>query len=265
MKKALRVFLFCSYLILLYTGFLYFAQTDLLFHPDLFYISPSDMGINEFRENILTSKDGTKIMTWFYPGDKSKPALLFFHGNSNQIATFIRPLKPFIEQGYPVLAMEYRTFGNTSGEISQENIMSDTAMAYDFLKQEGYDKIVAYGYSFGTAFASALTSLRPVDSVILIAPFSSLSQLVSEKPIPLASLLLKDTYPSVEYLKDYHNPLLIVHGKQDKLIPYHHSENLYQQAKTNQKEIILSETDNHGSIYFHPTYLDKVFKFLNNL
>jgi len=264
-KKVTRVVLFLGYLLALYVGFLYFFQYDLLFWPSKDYRSPKDMGFTLFREVVMTAADGTPIMHWYHEGDKDKPAILFFHGNTGQIADFSPGLVPIARAGYSVLAMEYRNFGNTGGEISQKVVFQDAANAFDFLKKQGHKKVVAYGYSFGTAFASGLTSLRPVDGVILTAPFSSLYNIVSEKPVPLAKYLLKDNYPSVQYLQNYEKPLLIVHGTKDNVIPYHHGQMLYNNAKSNDKSIHLLDNTDHITVFWRFKNLPFILPFLEKL
>ena len=203
-------------------------------------------------------------MTWYYRGDKNKPAILFLHGNAGQIATFAPHLIPYIKAGYTVLMMEYRSFGNTKGSITQKTILQDAAFAFDWLKGQGYSQIIVYGYSFGTAFASALSEVRQPDGLVLTAPFSALDKLVSEKPVPFAKFVLKDRYRSVDYLKKYKAPLLIVHGKKDKLIPYHHSKILFDNALSQEKQIKLLDNETHTSVFFNQKSVPFVLEFLKN-
>ncbi|MBR6411920.1 MAG: alpha/beta fold hydrolase [Alphaproteobacteria bacterium] len=232
--------------------------------PDKKYKSPQDLALPFREEQILGSED-VAVMNWYYEGDKEKPAILFFHGNTGQIADFAPALVPIIKAGYPVLAMEYRNFGNTAGKISKDALFQDATNAYDFLKSKGHTHIVAYGYSFGGAFASALTSLRPVDGLILTAPFFSLKKIVSEKPVPLARFLLKDSYPSYSYIQSYKGPLLIVHGKSDPVIPYHHSQDLFAQSQSPSKQLHLLDNENHVSLFWNQKNIPFILKFLKDL
>ena len=264
-KQAVKVILFIGYLFCLYLGFLYFFQYDLLFIPEQQYKSPQEISLPKFQEEKIQASDGVEIMHWYYEGDKNKPAVLFFHGNGGQISDFAPALIPITKEGYSVLAMEYRGFGNTGGNISQKTVFQDSANAFDFLKRKGHTRIVAYGYSFGAAFATGLTTLRPVDGLILTAPFSSLKKIVSEKPVPFARFLLKDTYPSDIYIKDYTKPILIIHGKKDTIIPYHHSQILYEQAKSPNKQLYLLEQDNHISIFLKRKNIPFILDFLKTI
>lgn len=253
-----KIVLFAFITFLIYITVLYNIQRSLIFLPFKKYVMPQE----PFKENVLTMKDGTKVMTWYAEGDKDKPVILYFHGNAFQLAYYTEPLYPLIEQGYGVLMMEYRNFGNTKGKTLQKDIFADAAETFDWLKQQGYPEIIVYGYSYGTAVACGLTSMRPVDKLILTAPFSSLLRLVKEKPVPFAGLVLKDHYPSEEYLANYHNPLLIVHGKKDRLVPYHHGQRLYELAGSKDKQLVLVEDASHQPIYFDKLNLPALFQWL---
>ncbi|MBP5534605.1 MAG: alpha/beta fold hydrolase [Alphaproteobacteria bacterium] len=262
MKNLFKITLFFFIIFVIYLGVLYFIQDDLLFYPDKQYKSPSDISMSQFLENPLKARDGTDIMTWYHEGDKDKPAILFLHGNGGQIATFAPPLRPILDAGYTVLMMEYRGFGNMPGTISQEVIAQDAALAFDWLKNNGYSKVIVYGYSFGTAFACALTAIRQIDGLILTDPFSSLSKIISEKPIPFAKLVLKDAYMSLDYLKKYNAPLLIIHGKSDALIPYQHAQELFDQALSKEKQIELLDNETHISVFFEQKNVPIILQFL---
>ena len=258
-----KIILFLAFCVAIYAFVLYHIQRNLIFVPYHNYIAPTQMENSPFAENVLTMKDGTRVMTWYAAGDKHKPAILFFHGNAFQLAAYAEQLYPFVARGYAVLMMEYRNFGNTEGKTLQQDIFSDAAETFDWLQAQGYPEIVVYGYSYGTSVASGLTSLRPVDKLILTAPFSSLHKLVKEKPVPLAGILLKDHYPSEDYLRDYHNPLLILHGTKDRLIPIHHGQMMFDAAASADKTFVAIKDVAHQPIFFDKLNQPAIFEWLD--
>ena len=140
----------------LYIFLLYLLQNCFIIFPDSSYISPQQAGIPRFQEKPFTADDGTKIMCWYAKGNPDKPAILFFHGNAGQIATFSLQMAAYLRKGYSVMMPEYRGFASTPGEFSQENIYRDGAAAYDFLhRQLGHSDIIIFGYSMGAAAAAA--------------------------------------------------------------------------------------------------------------
>ena len=70
---------------------------------------------------FLKAKDGTKIATRFWKADKEKALILYFHGNYmdmghlDEIAEFLN------DKAYSVLAMDYRGYGLSEGEVKESN------------------------------------------------------------------------------------------------------------------------------------------------
>lgn len=237
-------------------------QDKLIFYPHEYYQSPEAAKLPQFKEVYISADDGTKLRLWHSAGDKEKPAILYFHGNAFQNAFFAPYLKPFANAGYSVTMMEYRGFGKTDGHLNQGTVFQDAASAFDWLQKQNYPQIIIYGYSFGCAVSLGLSTLRTPDKIILTAPFASLIRLVKEKPVPLAGLVLRDHYPSEEFIKNYHNPLLIIHGAKDRLIPYHHSEILYENSSSADKTLILLPEETHQTVFMGEKNQPAIFKWL---
>ncbi len=247
---------------LVYVSGLFLFQNNLLFFPDRKYVPPHQAQAEMFQEISLTAKDGNPIRLWYAQGDKTKPAVLFLHGNAGQIATFAEQLQVITQAGYGVLAMEYRSFAEVPGKIRQDVIFSDAAESFDFLREEGYPKIVVYGYSFGAAMAAGLTSLREADALILTAPFYSLKREVGDKPVPFAKQVLRDEYPSYRYVGKFTKPLLIITSKKDRLISWKHAQDLFNLSPSTQKEIFVLDKPNHNSLYYSGANLPYILEFL---
>ena len=263
-SKAVRVIFFISYVLFVYLLILYTIQDDLFFYPDEKYISPTELGLTEFKEAPLKARDGTVLTTWYARRNPQKPVLLFFHGNTGQNARFAAPLLPLIQKGYSVMMLEYRGFAKSEGWLSQEKMYADAAVAYDYLRHQGHAQVIAMGYSMGCAAAVGLADRRQVNGLILFAPFESMERMVAELPIPFARYILKDRYPSDEYIQGVYVPLLIFHGAQDKLIPYMHSERLYRLAGSKNKRLILAPNDDHISIFYAGQAISQVADWLGH-
>lgn len=259
-KIILSVLIFCT----IYFSVLYFFQINFLFGHDTNYKSPQEIGLDIFKEEPITAKDGTQVMTWYFKGDKDKPLLLYFHGNTGLIGRFAPAMAKLANKGYSVAMIEYRGFGNTKGIISQETEFSDATYFYDHYKNKTDQKIILYGYSFGCAFAMGLTQYRKPDGIILTAPFSSLYQEVKEYPVPFAFLVLKDKYPSDEYIKNIQCPILIIHGNKDKLIDISHSQKLFNLAPVEEKQFISVDGINHHDVFFKEHNIPIILEWLKN-
>jgi hypothetical protein len=95
-------------------------------------------------------------------------------------------------------------------------------VVYNKLKEKVDEKyIILYGRSLGSGFAAKLASMNEPRLLILDAPYYSLRH-VAKKFIPFMplSLLLKFPMPTYKWLKYVQCPIHIIHGTDDKLIPY---------------------------------------------
>ena len=178
MRTFIKICISMAVLAAWYVCGLYFMQDMFIYYPNKYHVMPQDADVPAFQENTITAVDGTELRTWFAKGYNDKPAILFFHGNAWQNSAFAEQLMPLVDDGYTVLMMEYRGFGGTEGRLSQETMYADVVPTFDWLKEQGYDKIVIYGYSLGCAAAVSLASQRDVDGMILTAPVVSLYDLV---------------------------------------------------------------------------------------
>lgn len=253
-------------LALIYPFVLYCGQKHLYLFPDMGYVSPQDMGETVFEEKPFLAVDGMRIMGWYAKGNSDKPAILFFHGNSGQIAKFAPLMKPYIDNGYTVFMSEYRGFGGTTGVFTQDTLYSDALAAFDFLHTTlGHQDIIVYGYSMGTAAASFAAVNRPALGLVLAAPFYSLKKVAGEQNIPLATIALKYELPSYKFIKNYHNPLLIIHGEDDTLIRPRHGKDLFELCPSKEKELKLIPEQSHNALFFKNKGHKAVLKWLNEL
>ncbi len=261
-KKIIKILISVLIFCVIYFSILYFFQINFLFGHDTNYKTPQEAGFGMFKEEPITAKDGTQVMTWYFEGDNDKPLILFFHGNTGLMARFTPAITKLTSEGYSVAMIEYRGFGNTKGRISQETEFSDAVSFYDYYKNKTNKEIILYGYSFGAAFVMGLTQYRNPDGIILTAPFSSLYQEVKEFPVPLAFLVLRDKYPSDEYIKNIKCPILFVHGKKDRLIKCSHSQKLFDLAPVEDKQIVFVEGIDHHDIFFKEHNIPIMLKWL---
>ncbi|MCM1324687.1 MAG: lysophospholipase [Acetobacter sp.] len=252
-------------LALIYPLVLYCGQKHLYLFPDKGYISPAEKNMPEFIEKPFITADGMRIMGWYAKGEDDKPAVLFFHGNSGQIAKFAPSMKPYIDNGYTVFMSEYRGFGGTIGEFTQDTLYADAAAAFDFLYNTlGHSEIIVFGYSMGTAAASFVAANRPLLGLVLAAPFYSLKSVAGEQHIPLATMMLKYELPSFQFIKKYQNPLLIIHGDSDTLIDYHHGQDLFAICPSKNKMFRLIPEQSHNALFFGNKGHPEVLKWLDS-
>jgi fermentation-respiration switch protein FrsA (DUF1100 family) len=127
-----------------------------------------------------------------------------------------------------------------------------------------------YGESLGAAVAAYLTTRFPCKGLILQSGFSSLRRIACEV-FPLLNIYPDIMYPTPDLntariLAERHPPLLLIHGTQDKVIPYEHVQALYA-AASGKKELVTLNESGHADLYSTAgdTYTAAVKAFLVSL
>ena len=203
---------------------LYYLQDYALFKPEKL---PEDFQFyydnQETKEYNLTTRDGAIINGLrFYPKGESKGIVLYLKGNSKSIKGWGKFAVDFTRHGYNVLMVDYRGFGKSTGRRSQKNIKRDMQVVYNkILEQTTEDRIILYGRSLGSGFATKLASTNNPKMLVLDAPYYSLTKVTARyMPFMPLSVLMKYPLPTYKWLKYVQCPIHIIHGTNDKLIPY---------------------------------------------
>lgn len=211
---------------------LYYLQDYMLFKPEKL---PKDFQFDyenqEIKEYNLQTRDGAVINGLrFFPKGESKGVVLYLKGNSKSIKGWGKFAVDFTRHGYNVLMVDYRGFGKSTGRRSQKAIKRDLQLVYNKLKEmTTEDRIILYGRSLGSGFAAKLASMNHPKMLILDAPYYSLTKVTARyAPFMPLSLLIKYPLPTYKWLKYVQCPIHIIHGTDDKLIPYKTSVKLSQ-------------------------------------
>lgn len=218
---------------------LYFLQDYLLFKPEKL---PAEFQFyyenQETEEYNMETRDGAIINGLHFKAKKSRGVVFYLKGNSKSIKGWGKFAVDFTRQGYDVIMVDYRGFGKSTGRRSQKAVKRDMQVIYNKLKEIVPERrIILYGRSLGSGFATKLASMNNPKMLILDAPYYSLSK-VAKKYIPFMplSLLIKFPMPTYKWLKYVQCPIHIIHGTDDRLIPYKSSVKL---SKINPKNTTL--------------------------
>ncbi|WP_411895869.1 alpha/beta hydrolase [Winogradskyella sp. A2] len=211
---------------------LYYLQDYMLFKPEKL---PEDFLFDyenqETKEYNLETRDGAIINGLrFFPKGESQGVVLYLKGNSKSIKGWGKFAVDFTRHGYNVLMVDYRGFGKSTGKRSQKAIKRDLQEVYNKIKERtSEDRIILYGRSLGSGFATKLASLNNPKMLILDAPYYSLTKVTARyAPFMPLSILIKYPLPTYKWLKYVQCPIHIIHGTHDKLIPYKSSVKLAQ-------------------------------------
>lgn len=249
--------------------FLYFFQSRLLYLPNLpsrdIIATPERVGLNYEPVKIATD-DGVTLDGWFVPARKPRGVLLFFHGNAGNISHRLDSLKIFNDLGLTTLIFDYRGYGRSTGVPSEDGSYRDAEAAWRYLiKNRGItaQSIVLFGRSLGAAIAVQLATRHAPRALILESAFTSIPDLAAEVyPFLPARRLARFRYHTEKLLQSVVCPVLIVHSRDDEIIPFAHGRRLYAAALEPKQMLELRGGHNDGFLVSGEAYVAGLETFI---
>jgi abhydrolase domain-containing protein 17 len=213
--------------------YIYFRADSMMFLPQ----PASYQDTKEILKISVTPTERISAIYLFNP--KSTYTILFIHGNASDLGNVRFLLDSFQQWGFNVFAYDYRGYGTSDGKPGERNAYQDADAAYTYLTQQlktPPDRIIVYGQSIGGGSAADLASRRPIAGLILESTFTSAFRVVIPFPI-----LPFDKFTSRDKLKKVRSPVLVMHGKADDIIPFHHGQALYDAAPEPKQSLWVTE------------------------
>ena len=244
--KRWSIALFVLYILLAASA--YFYQERLVFFPTKMPLNHDYDFCQEYEEFFLTANDGARLNAVHIKQDSAKGIILYFHGNSGNISHLGHVANLFSEKGYESVLVDYRTYGKSSGAMSEQALYDDAQLFYKYISKT-YDEenIILYGRSFGTGIATWLASQNHPKKLILESPFYSAVALGKHRfPFLPIDWLSNYRFPSNEYMQNVVCPVLIFHGTEDKVIPYASAEKLFAAIPTENKKLFTVHEGGHN-------------------
>lgn len=252
--KNLLLALVALFLLYLVVGlFLYLRQRYFLYYPTPRIIASQ-------YKNIFLENDNEKINI-IVLNEGHENAILYFGGNAESMAQSA----DYIAGQFPeftVYLMDYRGYGLSSGEASEEGLYSDALHLYDSIKEK-HARISVGGRSLGTAIATYVAANRDVSKLALITPFDSILNVAQARyPVYPVHLLLHDKYDSISRVKQIKAKTFIVIAQNDELIPKERTEALIKAFDPEQLETAVIENRGHGDISSDERYYRIMQEFI---
>lgn len=220
-----------------YCALLFVLQRQMIFPTSQIGYGPVALPQNLPIEKIWLTIPGASVESWYIPptggaSNDRKPALIFAHGNAERIDVCTGDLMPFTALGIGVLLVEYPGYGRSTGTPTQKSITAAFIAAYDMLAARhdvDPSKIVFYGRSLGGGAVCALAAERPAAALILTSTFTGVRNMAARYLVP--GIMVRDPFDNLTVVRDFSGPILIVHGRYDEIIPFHHGTTLQKAAR----------------------------------
>ena len=231
----------------------YLFQRKLQYFPSTERIAPAQAGLANVEEIVLETPDGERLIAWYASAQEGKPTLLYFHGNGAGLIDRADRLGKYQALGYGFFIAAYRSFAGSSGRPSEEALIADSRLAYDYLLKQNIkpENIVVFGESLGSSMATQLAASVKVGAVVLESAFTSAANVGALRyPFLPVNYLMKDQYRSDQYIGKVTVPVLVVHGGKDRVVPLEMGREMFELANEPKEFILLPEAGHNDHDQF---------------
>ncbi len=248
-----------------YGGLLLFEQEQVWIPSRGLDADPSSRGL-DFEEARFVAEDGVRLHGWWVPAGPGDPTILFCHGNAGNLVDRIDPIAQFHRLGFGVLAFDYRGYGLSEGRPSETGTYLDAQAAWRYLREEKAidpERIVILGRSLGGAVAVDLAARVPARCVVVESTFTSIPEMARYLYPFLPPRIGRVRYDSRSKIAGIGMPVLIMHSREDRVVPYELGRRLYEAAVPPKAWHELRGGHNAGQTLDDPAYEERLRTFVD--
>ncbi len=234
--------------------------------------TPGDIGL-EYEDVSLTTSDDERLHGWYVPATDRRGVVLFFHGNAGNISHRLDSIGIFHQLGLDTLIIDYRGYGQSTGKTNEQGTYLDAQAAWSYLVDERgipADRIIIFGRSLGGAIGAWLGAQPEMKNgpaaVIIESSFTSGVDMARQLyPFLPAQLITRLRYPAVEYASRLECPVLVVHSRDDEIIPFAMGQSIYEAVKQRKSFLELRGDHNNGFFISRHDYLAGLDSFIESV
>jgi uncharacterized protein len=231
--------------------------------------TPAGFGVR-FDSLTLTTSDGEQLSAWSLPHPAPRALILYFHGNGGNLSMWAPILVNIQRQGYAVLAVDYRGYGESTGTPSEQGLYKDVESALDWMGTIPADRAVPvlyWGRSLGATMAAYAAAVRPPDALILESGFPSARALLRGSPVlALLGMFSSYRFPTTDLLKRVQRPTLVIHGDADRVVPFRLGRALYEGIGGPKEFLTIRGGDHNDLLPRDPdAYWNAIERFMTGL
>lgn len=199
------------------------AQERFIFQPKPLPPAHSYEFSTPFEEITLKAPDSAQLNALYFSARRqpSRGAVLYFHGNRGNLSRWGGMHSPFTSRGYDVLMLDYRGYGKSTGQPTEEGLYEDAATALQWLRQRhALSRILFYGRSLGSGVAAQLAVAHTPRMLLLETPYDAIPSVIrAQVLLPLPDCTFRHQFPTARFLPQVECPVYVFAGTQDRLIP----------------------------------------------
>ena len=247
--------------------FRYFEHRSLYFPMKEIEFMPSDVGLS-YEDVYFNTDDGVRLNAWLVPAEDSRFTLLFCHGNGGNISHRIDKIEILNKLGLDIFIFDYRGYGKSEGRPSEKGFYRDIEAAYNYLiseKNVSPERMILYGESLGGAVAIDLAAKKTAKALIIEATFSCTKDMARGLYPVFPTFLISSKFDSAAKIKKLTLPKLIIHSKNDDIVPFDHSLKLLKLSPEPKKHVVLMGNHNSAFLDSRDAYVSGIREFLRGL
>lgn len=226
----------------------------------------------ELQEVTLETEDGEEIDSWYLKHENAEATVVYFGGNGFLMVKSAPLIDAYSEIPVNIMLIDYRGYGQSSGEPSVAGIQMDAKAAYEYAQYHSSSNsgnIFVHGHSMGTFLATLITEEYSVDGYILESPITEVDGWTKGlvpwilRPFirfDIDSALTREN--NLDRVQNIDTPLLVFGGAADEITPFWMAEEIYQKAASTQKELIEITGGTHNDLPNSHIYRQALEEFL---
>lgn len=256
---------------LLLVAFVYLTQASMLYLPHIpgreLDATPDAIGL-AYEDVGLEASDGVNVHGWFVPGESPR-TLLYFHGNAGNISHRLYSIREFHDLGLSVFIIDYRGYGQSGGKPTEKGLYRDGEAAWRYLTDDrgiAPDNIIVFGRSLGGSVASWIAAREQPAALIVESSFTSVPDIGQDAyPWLPVRWLTRFKHSTRDEVAKATCPVLVVHSRDDEIIPFHHGEAIYGAANEPKQFLEIRGGHNDGHEVSATVYSEGIRNFLASL
>ncbi|XP_018324199.1 monoacylglycerol lipase ABHD12 isoform X2 [Agrilus planipennis] len=236
------------------------------------YSNPAAYGLPGVLNFDVITDDNIKLGVWYILPEEiiksshndvdintlatAKQVVLYNHGNSgNRVSPHRVELYQVLRKYFHVVAFDYRSYGDSSDvEPSEEGLVSDAKFMFKWIRNHTSSDIFVWGHSLGTAISTRLVRELEMEKIqatglILESPFNNMREEIARHPLATAFKNLPwfqftvvnpmqengFKFENDKNIQNVNCSILILHAKDDFVVPYQLGYELYKTALSNRQ------------------------------
>lgn len=189
-----------------------------------------------FASNAIEfpSDDGTSTLRgWLFNRGANSPLVVMYGGNAMNVGMMANMAAADTTRSY--LLMNYRGYGNSTGEPGQNAILADARQGIRYAKAAmGNPNAQLYlvGFSLGSAVATHVAVSENPAGIVLVCPFDNINSVACNIVPIIPRFMPLDPWDSARVAPQINCPVTIVQATYDKTVPEISTQKLIQAFRT---------------------------------